>query len=104
MDNSADYASMSRPIQGFIRHLDAVHCFSELHLACPSQSWSLPFLPMTQFFDRLRKEGGARFGDRAAAPKRREVAEEKGPGVGLAFGCHGDRTRCLVPGSGPGGG
>lgn len=56
---------------------------------------------MTPVFSGPRKEDGARFGDRAAAPKRCEVAEEKGPGVGLAFGCHGDRTRSLVTGSGP---
>ena len=60
---------------------------------------SIPF-SMTQIFERLREEGGARFGDRAAAPKRREVAEEKGSGDRLAFSSRTDQTRSLVPGSG----
>lgn len=77
------------------------------HVSCPSfRRGTKHFTPfsMTQIFERLREEGGARFGDRAAALKRHEVAEEKGPGVGLAFGCHGDRARGPVPGSGPSGG
>lgn len=56
---------------------------------------------MTPVFSGLREEGNARFGDGAVTPKRREVAKGKGPGVGLAFGCCGDRARSLVLGSGP---